>query len=256
MSVVARVPHASRVRLLRSVLAWAVRERMIKHNPAAAIRTGPDGARDIILDDAEAYSRLFQTLDRMEARIADPTGRRRRCACYRADRRKARRSRRRCAGGMSTLRPALITLPAAAHKTGKKTGKPRQIGLPAAAQALIARQPQGEADAFVFAPAKGEGPLNLSKPWTKIRAEAELPDGIGLHALRHSLASHMAMQGAQANQIMTVLGHRNITTSQKYVHWASEARQTLAESAASVALAGLAASTGNARAEVVSVKSD
>ena len=49
----------------------------------------------------------------------------------------------------------------------------------------------------------------------------------------------MAMGGAQAAEIMTALGHRDIATSQKYVHWALDARQALAERAAGVALAGL-----------------
>ena len=68
---------------------------------------------------------------------------------------------------------------------------------------------------------------------------AKLSDGIGLHGLRHSLASHMAMAGAQASEIMTALGHRNLATSQKYVHWATDARQQIAEKAAAVALAGM-----------------
>ena len=109
------------------------------------------------------------------------------------------------------LKAGLITLDA--HKTAKSTGKPRLIGLPAAAAVLIARQPEGAPDDFVFAPSRGAGPVQLSKPWRAVRAEAELPDGIGLHGLRHSLASHMAMQGAQASEIMTVLGHRNLATS-------------------------------------------
>jgi integrase len=36
---------------------------------------------------------------------------------------------------------------------------------------------------------------------------------IGLHGLRHSLASHMAMGGAQAAEIMTQLGHRQLSTA-------------------------------------------
>ena len=79
----------------------------------------------------------------------------------------------------------------------------------------------------------------MSKPWYAIRAEAELPEGIGLHGLRHSLASHMAMRGAEASEIMVVLGHRNLATSQGYIHWAQDARQQIAEKAAAVALAGM-----------------
>ena len=59
-----------------------------------------------------------------------------------------------------------------------------------------ARQPQGAADDLVFLPANGEGVVSLSKPWSQVRSEAKLPEGIGLHGLRHSLASHMAMAGA------------------------------------------------------------
>ena len=103
----------------------------------------------------------------------------------------------------------------------------------------------------MFEPTHGVGPINLTKIWNKVRSEAELPETIGLHGLRHSLASHMAMEGAQASEIMAALGHRNITTSAKYVHWASQKRQPLAEKAAAVALAGLAASIGTADAEVL-----
>ena len=150
------------------------------------------------------------------------------------------------------IKAGLVTL--AAHKTAKSTGKPRVIGLPAAAAALIARQPEGGPDDYVFKAARGDGPLNLSKPWRAIRAEAELPAGIGLHGLRHSLASHMAMAGAQASEIMTALGHRNLATSQKYIHWAGDARQAISEKAASFVLAGMAASSGDGGAEVVPLK--
>ena len=90
------------VRLLRSVFAWAVRERLVKHNPAANVRTGSDGARDIILDDAQAYGRLFQTLDRMEGRAPHPAASGRRHPRHRADRRAPWRNRRPACGDTST----------------------------------------------------------------------------------------------------------------------------------------------------------
>ncbi len=228
------------IRLLRSTLAWALREKLIAANPVADIKTGADGTRDVILDDAKAYGRLFQTLDRMEAekRLRQPVADAIRLIALTG-------ARRGEVTGMVwrhvDLKAGLVTLPPSGHKTGGKTGKPRIIGLPAAAQAIIARQPDGAADSFVFQPAKGNGPVVLSKVWTKVREEAGLPEGIGLHGLRHSLASHMAMQGAQASEIMTALGHRSITTSAKYVHWAQDARQAVAEKAAAVALAGMTA---------------
>lgn len=241
------------VRLLRSIFVWAIREGMVKSNPADGVQTGTDGSRDTILDDAEAYGRLFKTLDIMEAekrirataadaiRVIALTG-----------------ARRGEIIGLQwlhvDLRAGLLTLPPSNHKTGRKTGKPRVIGLPAAAQAIIARQAEGEPSDFVFPPSSGKGPISLSKTWVKVRIEAELPDGIGMHGLRHSLASHMAMSGSQASEIMTAMGHRNMATSQKYIHWAQSARQAAAEKAASVALAGMAASTDKKAAEVVPLK--
>ena len=150
------------------------------------------------------------------------------------------------------IKAGLVTL--AAHKTAKSTGKPRVIGLPAAAAVLIARQPGGGPEDYVFKAARGAGPLNLSKPWRAIRDAANLPKGIGLHGLRHSLASHMAMAGAAASEIMTALGHRNLATSQKYIHWADDARQQIAEKGAAMALAGMAGAASDRVADVVPIK--
>ena len=141
------------------------------------------------------------------------------------------------------LQHGRLVLPPTAHKTGRKTGKPRTIILPSTAQAIIAQQPEGQPQDFVFAPARGNNALALSKAWRKVRAEANLPADIGLHGLRHSLASHMAMAGAQAPEIMQVVGHRQLSTVQRYIHFAETAQATLAERAASIPLAGMAAAS-------------
>jgi integrase len=240
--------------VLGVIFNWAIRSRMMKgESPCRFVKTGSSGTRETILDGAGDYARLFQTLARMEGegrlrsavagaiRLIALTG------CRRGEVAGLRWS-------YVDLKRGLVTLPPASHKAGKRTGKPRVIGLPTAAQAVIARQPAGGRDDFVFAPTKGDGALSLSKAWARVRLEAELPEGIGLHGLRHSLASHMAMAGAGSSEIMTALGHSALATSQKYIHWAKDARQSLAERAASVALAGLAASRGEAKAEVVKLR--
>jgi integrase len=241
------------IRLLAAILRWAQAEGMVKENVAAAIKVSPDGNRDTILEGAEDYARLFQTLDRMEterrirSELADAIRFIALTGCRRGE-----------AAGMRwahvDLRDGIVTLPVSAHKTGAKTGKPRVIALPAVAAAIIAQQPEGAPGDYVFRAAKGTGPIVLSNSWRKIRAEAELPEGIGLHGLRHSAASHMAMAGAQAAEIMQAMGHRNMSTAQKYVHWAQDARQAVAEKAASVALAGMAQAKGEAPAEVVALR--
>jgi hypothetical protein len=42
---------------------------------------------------------------------------------------------------------------------------------------------------------------------------------------------------------MTALGHSQLSTVQRYIHWAEDARHVLAEKAATVALAGMAAAS-------------
>ena len=103
-------------------------------------------------------------------------------------------------------------------------------------------------------PRAGGKVLDVSAPWRDIRKAAGLPATIGLHGLRHSLASHMAMSGSEAAEIMTALGHRDITTSQKYVHWARDRRQELAERAAATitaAISGVSAGSAAPAGNVV-----
>lgn len=53
------------------------------------------------------------------------------------------------------------------------------------------------------------------------------------------------MQGAQAAEIMTTLGHTQLATSQKYIHWAQDSRASLAEKAASHITAALENKSGS-----------
>jgi integrase len=241
------------IRLLRSIFAWGVAEKMIAHNPAAGVSVGSDGERDTVLEGTEEYTRLFQTLAKMETekRIRGPVADAVRVIALTGARRSEIAALR---WSHVNLKSGIITLPPAAHKTGRKTKKPRVISLPAAAQEIIARQDEGKPTDYVFRPSKGSGAITLSKPWRSIRTEAKLPEGIGLHGLRHSLATLLALGGAQAAEIMSALGHRQISTSQRYVHFADKARAALAERAAAPALAGIAAAAGKPDADVVSIK--
>ena len=224
------------IELLRSIFNWA----NVKPNPCDGVKTGSSGTRETILEDAEFYRRLFATLDKMEAerRIRSPVADAIRLIALTGCRRSE-------AAGLCwkhvDLKQGRIVLPPQSHKTGRKTGKPREIILPAEAQKIIVRQGEGGPDDFVFAPARGDGAVALSKAWRKVRKEAELPPTLGLHGLRHSIASHLAMSGAQAAEIMTAMGHRQMSTVQRYIHFANTAREALAERAASVALSGMKA---------------
>lgn len=226
------------IRLLRAAINWAIGEGLVATNACTHVKIGTDGTREIILEDVADYRRLFDTLDRMvlQRRLRRPVADAIRVIALTGARKGEIVGLR---WSHVDLKKGLVTLPPRAHKTGRRTGKSRIIGLPAAAQALIARQPRDADDDLVFRPPTGDGTLSLSKPWAQIRRDAGLPDGLGLHGLRHSLASHMAMAGAGAGEIMTALGHSQLSTTQRYMHWAENARQTLAERAASVAKAAL-----------------
>ncbi|MDO9225632.1 MAG: site-specific integrase [Pseudomonadota bacterium] len=231
-------------RLLRAICRWAKTAQSVEWGD---VQVTPDGERETIIEDADTYARLFQTLDQMQnekrirpavadairilamtgARLSEVTGMR----WQHVD-----------------LKAGKVTLPADAHKTGHRSGKAKIISLPALAQIIIARQPAGEPDDYVFRPSKGSGPLAMSKPWRQVRAEAQLPADLGLHGLRHSVASHLAMAGASTAELMAQLGHKQSSTVAHYIHFAENARSTLAERAAAVAVAGM-----NSKAELAEV---
>ncbi len=241
------------VLILRAAYSWAISEGILEENPAAAVKVAQPGQRDTIMGDSDDYAQLFRTLSKMEdehrirSTVADAirlialTG-----------------ARRGEVVGLRwqyvDLKSGLIALPPRAHKTGSRTGKPRIIGLPTEAQAIIARQTKGEPDDYVFRPSKGEGTLAIAKPWMAVRQEANLPDNLGLHGLRHSLASHLAMAGASAVELMEAMGHKQVSTTQRYIHFAERARSTLAQRAAAMAVAGMAEAEGKKKADVVPMK--
>jgi len=41
---------------------------------------------------------------------------------------------------------------------------------------------------------------------------------VGVHVLRHTFCSHLAMRGAGARAIQELAGHQNISTTQRYMH--------------------------------------
>jgi integrase/recombinase XerD len=52
----------------------------------------------------------------------------------------------------------------------------------------------------------------------KLRAEAGIKKAIGLHTLRHSIASHLLHSGMKLEQIQRFLGHSSLESTQIYTH--------------------------------------
>lgn len=64
--------------------------------------------------------------------------------------------------------------------------------------------------------------------WAGIRDQ--VPTGANLHALRHTFATRLAEDGANAAEIMALLGHANLNTSQNYIEATGRERRAAAAS--------------------------
>ena len=54
--------------------------------------------------------------------------------------------------------------------------------------------------------------------WVRRAARRGKVQNSGVHVLRHTFCSHLAMRGAPARAIQELAGHANITTTQRYMH--------------------------------------
>lgn len=70
---------------------------------------------------------------------------------------------------------------------------------------------------LVFPAPEANRPIDIRSAWESARKKAKLED-FRFHDLRHSAASHLAMNGATLRDIAEVLGHKTLRMVQRYSH--------------------------------------
>ncbi len=66
---------------------------------------------------------------------------------------------------------------------------------------------------------------SLRNLYEKARKKAGVKDGVGIHTMRHSFATHLLEAGYDIRKIQVLMGHSRLTTTMIYLH---VSRQTLA----------------------------
>jgi integrase len=105
-----------------------------------------------------------------------------------------------------------------------KSGRTRYIPLSQVAVAILQRQLAKRAihpeNPYVFPSARREGqPVEgVRGAWVRAKKAAGLPEDLRVHDLRHSFASALANSGTPLNEIGTVLGHTQLSTTTRYAH--------------------------------------
>ncbi len=104
----------------------------------------------------------------------------------------------------------------------------------------------GDDDGWVFpSPTKRGVPVGeVRAVWYDIRKQAELPDGLRLHDLRHVHASLAVSLGISLYITGKLLGHKVAATTQRYSHVADEATKAAADKVSGIIAAAMAPKAG------------
>ncbi len=80
---------------------------------------------------------------------------------------------------------------------------------------------------WLFAGRTGEplSPTSLQKAFTQAKRQAGVTKVGGIHGLRHAYATHQLAAGLQVERLQRLMGHANIQTTLRYVHWLPSASE-------------------------------
>jgi integrase len=200
-------------RCLRLALDW----KIITENPAQGLKKyNEDNRRDRLMTDAE-LQRLMAVLDTDPARTP--------CLvikwlAYTACRK----------GEALHLKFADVNRQTSTwtiQAENAKSKKRRVVPLNSAALAILDELTPGNTSEWVFLNSKnGERLQSVDKVWQRIRKKADLPPDIVIHSLRHMGASMALASGADLATVRDLLGHADISTTEKYLHASGKSLQS------------------------------
>jgi integrase len=80
---------------------------------------------------------------------------------------------------------------------------------------------------WLFAGRTGEplSPTSLQKAYTQAKRQAGVTKIGGIHGLRHAYATHQLAAGLPVERLQRLMGHGNIQTTLRYVHWLPSASE-------------------------------
>ncbi len=111
------------------------------------------------------------------------------------------------------LKQGLWTIPPERNKAKTRKTIPLSQG---ALRILEKRKHNGSE--YVFPNPKTGGPIkHFHNTWDRVRKNAGIPD-VRIHDLRHNFASLLVNSGRSLYEVQKLLGHSNISTTQRYAH--------------------------------------
>ena len=203
---------------------WGLRRDGV--HPCRSIRKYREHHRERFLSEEE-FRRLGRVLDEVEAQTGEGRGRRLGGSVAAALRLLMLTGCRR--NEILTLRWEEVDLAAGELRLRDSKTGPRVVPLPAAAVSVLAAVPRVPGNPWVIPGAKPGGHLsNLNDHWLCIRARAGL-EGVRIHDLRHTLASHAVMNGVPVPVVSRLLGHSDVRMTLRYAHLADKDIEAAAE---------------------------
>jgi len=119
-----------------------------------------------------------------------------------------------------------------------KSGKPRYVPLSESTKKILSAVPRLDGTNFVFPnPETLEPYVSFYYAWDTARRAAGLSD-VRVHDLRHSFASFLVNAGRSLYEVQRILGHAQISTTQRYAHLSQESLLSAANAVSDVVRLG------------------